>query len=109
MLVQHTLTITIHNYSFQLTEQVKVQTSLSSFSPLWKQSGGKDRNVSDDYAGAAMGASILREKGDKGEVRVSGAAVRINTCEWRGAEDTETHKTVTRERGSRLNKHSSIV
>lgn len=30
----------------------------------------KDRNVSDDYAGAAMGASILREKSEKDPVRV---------------------------------------
>lgn len=30
----------------------------------------KDRNVSDDYSGVAMGASILREKSEKGEIRI---------------------------------------
>lgn len=30
----------------------------------------KKRNASDDYAGAAIGASILQEKSDRGEVNL---------------------------------------
>lgn len=54
-------------------EQIKVPTFCLHFhhSGNIQEKVKKDGNALDDYAGAATGASILREKSDRGKVKVA--------------------------------------
>lgn len=56
-----------HHSGLSLLKRLSFQLPCLYFHGCGNISGEvRERNVSDDYAGAAMGASILREKSDKG-------------------------------------------
>lgn len=76
---------------------------MSSFSQFWKQSGKgkkkkrlKKRNASDDYAGAAIGASILQKKSNRGEVNFKEGNTMIQHTKDKEIPDSDERQTVVK-------------